>query len=307
MSRKTPWTDDASLRRAPDLGGPYAMPSGVGHDPGWSGHAKAGRAARSHRARRKPWDVAFAARPAEQEREIQKAGATLLALVPEYDRAIEGVERALARADRARAHPRSLANARHARFQLAMSAFHLHALGIYLHEIDRWRPPAGSPDHCVITYVPAIRMSDCLDAYDGRKLPVEREAEFADHPAMRAPRGGRQGNLLPLDEADEDYRAKREIGPVLAHLDARLRRHALQMIRAAAEVMEHHARTPWGWSVYYSTAFTFIWEPVYLGSAVPTMPPGPAGESEPTPDGPTTPRGGRSSGGGPTTGGGRGR
>jgi hypothetical protein len=66
--------------------------------------------------------------------------------------------------------------------------------------------------------------------------------------------------------------------------------------------MKDHAMSGWGWTTYYSIAYTFIFMPLPEAEGPPPVRPG---ETEPTP--PTTPRGpettpGGSEPGGPTTG-----
>ena len=81
-----------------------------------------------------------------------------------------------------------------ARFDYAMSAFHLHALSLYMQEIERFRPP-DFPKHVlqyVVTYVPTIRMSDVLDGYEKRVLPDAGEVEFAPPPPSCASSASQQ-------------------------------------------------------------------------------------------------------------------
>jgi hypothetical protein len=112
-----------------------------------------------------------------------------------------------------------------------------------------------------------------------------------------------QGNLLDIPLKDPLFRARRELDRVLLHLDERLKPHAIDMIESARRVMERYARTPWGWTTYYTVAYTFVWHPVppEKGPTGPMGPVGPTPTSE-EPQAPVTPGGGGSSGGGPTTG-----
>jgi hypothetical protein len=162
----------------------------------------------------------------------------------------------------------------------------------------------GRVDRFLVTYVPTIRMSDCLDAYDGRTLSPRDEARYRrwTPPTARE----YQGNLLAIPEDDPNYRARRGLEPVLRHLDPRLRRRALDMILAGRGVMRRYARSGWGWTTYYCDAVTFVFEPVEVergsrpatgeGSKPPprpTTPRGPgAGGGSSSPSGPTTPSGG---------------
>lgn len=268
---------------------------------------------RGFRPRRKPFDT----HQSGTHGEFERRGKRLAELVLEYDAALDILDRALKRvADGkdTKSHPRSVADLRLARFWFSMSAFHLDALGIYMREIERFVPKDFDLKHArlIVTYLPAIRMSDCLDAYDDRVLTPEAEAA---HPRVvhRAWRRlgtlvwpdrhvvpGQQGNLLNIPEDDPNYRAKRSLSSVLLHLDRRLMPRALEMIEAGREVMRHHARTPWGWTTYYSEAHTFVYLPV--NEAVWAAPrSGTEDEDEPGPVTPSpVPRGG-SSPGGPTT------
>ncbi len=73
-----------------------------------------------------------------------------------------------------------VADLRLARFWFAMSAFHLEAFSIYARELDRFIPASmkGHVDYIAITYVPTIRMSDCLEGYDPRSLTLAEEAAY---------------------------------------------------------------------------------------------------------------------------------
>ena len=199
----------------------------------------------------------------------------------------------------ARSHPRSVANLHLTRFWFAMSAFHLEAYSIYAREWRRFLPPAmeGHVERIYVTYVPTIRMSDCLDAYDGRALAAEQEGAYVRWVPQDAP--GYQGNLLKIPPDDPNYRAKRSFDRVLLHLDPRLRRRALWMIRSGADVMKRYARTGWGWTTYYADAYTFVFKPVEVERGSRPA----SGEGSSRPPAPTTPRGPSSSGGGSAPGG----
>lgn len=260
----------------------------------------------------------------------------LTQVLPLYAKSIEDVDEALAEADRPggkRPHPRARADLALTRFWLAMSRFHLHALALYTTELERFRPPEETvaTGEFSVAYVDTIRLSDCLDAYDGRRVSPEREAEHEralgtpDKPPEGKRRRGNTGwgaavleglqdNFLLFKEDDPDYRARRDVEKVLKNVDARLRSDALDMIQAAQRVMERYAKTPWGWTVYYSVANTFVWEQGWTpkggwgrggGSSGggPTTPKDKPTEPKPPPPpgGGTTPGSAPSSPGGPTT------
>lgn len=221
---------------------------------------------------------------------LRKEGEELARVARRYDRAIgilESAETSILKGARATAHPRSIANLALARFWFEMSAFHLEALSIFLKESSRLR------ERGVVTYVPTIRMSDCLDGYEDLTISPEDELRFRSD--FQPPEY--QGNLLSVPLSDPKYRAKRDVERVLERLDPRLRGRALRMIAAAESVMQRYARSPWGAVVYYSEAMTFVSEPVPEGVAEFDR----EGE-DPGLLRPTTPRPG-SSPGGPTSGG----
>jgi len=296
---RTPWATD-----------------GRGREGGWSAFASAAppRLVPGYRTRRVPADLFLVGSAAE----LRAVGQELARALPRYDRAIaildEALEKVKERGD-AGPSPRSVADLRLGRFWFSMSALHLHALSLCLAEMDRYVPAGWDErrDRFAVSHLPLIRMSDCVDAYDGRTLPPAAETHYPralhrawsfpgreDGPARWEPGQivpGQQGNLLAIPPESADFRAKRDVGAVLAHLDARLRERALDVIASARSVMEHHARTPWGWSVYYAEVLGWIFDPVDGGVDVRPRP----GEDEPpdTPWSPTRPPG--SSPGGPTT------
>jgi hypothetical protein len=285
----TPWADGAFGFRAAS---------------GWSSFERAAPLAMERDAflRRFPWDNALS----ESEQEMQRRGVRILEQVlPRYDDAARLVEDAYVRSATGRmdgAHPRSVANLCLARFHLAMSAFHLEAYGLYAREVERLVPDSmkGHVERIHVTYVPTIRMSDCLDAYDGRVLTAADEERYARWVPEDAP--GYQGNLLEIPADDPNYRARRGLDRVLEHLDPRLRRRALLTIRAASDVMRRYGKTGWGWTTYYADAFAFVFQPVETerGHRPAT------GESAPAAKPPTTPVGpdgtpGGSAPGGPKT------
>ena len=181
-----------------------------------------------------------------------------------------------------------------------MSAFHLEAFSIYAIEIERFIPERITHvDRWWVVYIPTIKMSDALDGYTGQELTAEDEASYERWVLPDQP--GMQGNILLIDPEHTHYRAKRKLTDVLKHLDPRLVPRALDMIHSARRVMKDHAMSGWGWTTYYSIAYTFIFMPLPEASGPPPVRPG---ETEPTP--PTTPRGpattpGGSEPGGPTT------
>jgi len=223
---------------------------------------------------------------------LRREGAQLERVARRYDRAIrilERAERSILGGAAGAAHPRSIASLALARFWFEMGAFHLDALSIFFKESARLR------ERGIVTYVPTIRMSDCLDGYDGLTISPEDEAAFRSDFAPPE----YQGNLLSIPQDDAKYRARREADRVLKSLDPRLRERALRMIAAGESVMQSYARSPWGWVVYYSEAVTFVSEPVPDGGAPEFDREGDSVEFLR----PATPRPG-SSGGGPTSGGG---
>jgi hypothetical protein len=262
--------------------------------------------------RRKACDDAFSDKHWKEGPWQVEGRRILTQVVPAYTRVLKDLDEALEKIEgptKAKVHRRAHADLALGRFWFSMSRFHLHALGLYASEIERFRPAPGFGQikEYVCTYVPAIRMSDCLEAYDGRRISPEQEAAHAPPPELRRPH--EQGNLLLIPTSDPDYRAQRDLERVLANLDPRLKAHALDMIESAKRVMARFAKTPWGWTTYYTEAVTFIWEPVEGGEEFTYRPgKGPKGETDvPTtppdvPGGPTTPGGGPGSGpGGPVT------
>ncbi|MGE0192211.1 MAG: hypothetical protein AB7T63_09225 [Planctomycetota bacterium] len=280
----TPWSDD-----------------GVGHrqSHAWTTLTRTAPLRVEERAwvRRKPFDDILHG----SELEIRDLGRRLLEdVLPLYDDAAEMLDEAAARMapDRGGVHPRSHAHLLLTRFHVRMSAFHLQALGLYATELDRFIPEEmkDDVDRVFVTYVPTIRLSDCLEAYDGRELSPADEAAYPRQDLGGVPH--HQGNLLQIPEADASYRARRQLTHVLRYLDPRLRARALQMIGAARDVMESYGQTGWGWTTYYTDAFTFLFHPVPVQRG---HQPSRGGGKAPPP--PTTPRGGGDGSGGSTPGG----
>lgn len=209
----TPWADTGWQRAASGWGG-FARTRPLKREPKWF-------------LRRKPYDLATS----QTERDLPRMGQRIESeVLPKYDEAMRRLDETLRTVDRNAVHPRSLANLRLARFWFAMSAFHLHGLAIYAQELDRFIPPAmrWSTDGVYITYVPAIRLSDCLEAYDGRRLSIADEMKYEPwDPGCP----GYQGRILQIPEDDPNYRAQRNLGSVLARLDKRLKGRALQMVQ----------------------------------------------------------------------------
>ncbi|MFV1957777.1 MAG: hypothetical protein ACC662_00045, partial [Planctomycetota bacterium] len=296
----TPWGDQGTARLAG----------------GWSAFAstKPLRETRGYRMRRKPVDPFLTGRA----RALRPVGERLARLLPRYDRALAVLDAALARVRAGkdtRSAPRSVADLRLGRFEFAMSAFHLQALSLALRERERLVPASWdeAKDTFSITHHRVVRLSDCLDAYDGRALGPAEESHYPRllqrawlppgweegrywEPGQVIP--GQQGNLLSISPTSPDYRAKRDLDAVLRYLDPRLGPRALDLIEAAREVMKHDARTPWGWTVYYAEVLQYLFDPV---NGAPDRRPRP-GEDEKRPQTPwtPTPRGG-SAPGGPVT------
>ena len=260
----TPWGDQGASRRAR----------------GWAAWTSARplKETPGFRERRKPSDM-FLVGPA---RTLRPVGRSVLGLLPRYDQALELVDEALARVNDGRdetSSPRTVADLRVVRFELAMSAYHLQSLGLALTELEKRVPPTWdeSRDDFSVSHHRAIKLSDCLDAYDGAALgaveethysrllhrawiPPGREGRTTWEPGQVVP--GQQGNLLAIATGDPAYRARRSLDAVLRHHDPRLVPRARRMIDAAREVMAHHAKTPWGWNVYYAEALCYLFDPV---------------------------------------------
>lgn len=249
---------------------------------------------------RKPFDAALQ----NSEHGMKRIGRDLLEkTLPQYDKALALLDRARKRvaSGKMKCHPRSVANLALARFWFSMSAFHLHAYAIYASEIERFIPDdmKGRVDRIYVTYVPTIRLSDCLDGYEGRSLSLADEAKYKRWVPSGAP--AYQGNLLDIAAEDPNFRARRCLPSVVRYLDPRLRKRAVDMISSAQAVMKDYARTGWGWTTYYADAYTFVFKPVPVQTGHRPS----RGGGRPPPR-PTTPRGGGpqtgSNPGGPATG-----
>ena len=296
---------------------PWGFDGGSGASGGWSAFsaAKPPKRDATWRPRRIPSDR-FLVGSAGQLRAV---GRSLERAIPRYDQALTLLDGAIARVDEGRdrsSSDRTVADLRLGRFWFALSAFHMEALALCLKELERY-VPAGwdeTQGELFVSHLPMIKVSDVVPAYDGRTVPPETESHYPrslhrawsfpgreDGPARWEPGEivpGQQGNILQIATGHPDYRAERDPAAVLAHVDPRLESRARDLIRAARAVMTHHARTPWGWSVYYTEVQGFIFDPVDGGLDV--RPRG--GDEEPaTPWRPTRPGG--STPGGPTSGG----
>jgi hypothetical protein len=289
---ETPWADANYNDRTASAWGTYKQVTPLIFHPDWF-------------LRRKPFEVVFED-TGDARASLMRTGTRLQEdVLPLYDKAIGILDRAIAeeRSRRQRSNPRAVADLVLARYWFAMSAFHLEAFAIYAVEIERFIPERlqGQIDRWWVVYVPTIKMSDALEAYDGRELAPEDESKYKRWVLPDQP--GMQGNILLIDPEDPDYRAQRQLARVLMHLDPRLRRRALDMIFSARRVMADYAMSGWGWSTYYSIAYTFIFKPLPRAEGPPPQRPG---GKEPPP--PTTPRGpsttpGGSAPGGPSSGG----
>ena len=296
---------------------PWGFDGGSQSSGGWSAFrlAKPQKKDPIWRPRRIPSDR-FLAGSAGQLRAV---GRDLEGVVPRYDEALQVLAGALAAIDEGRdrsSSDRTVADLRLARFWFEMSAFHMEALALCLKEMERYVPPGWDEgkDEFFVSHLPLLKLSDVVEAYDGRTLPPETESHYPrflhrawsfpgreDGPARWEPGEivpGQQGNVLRIATGHPDFRARRDQDAALAHLDARLKPRALRLIEAARDVMKHHGRTPWGWSVYYTEVQDFIFDPVDGGLDV--RPRG-GDETPTTPWSPTRPGG--STPGGPTSGG----
>jgi hypothetical protein len=281
----TPWADSAFGQRAAT---------------GWSALARTAPLVLQPDSflRRRPFDVALSS-PLD---DLKRRAEEIASLLPAYDRALSLLDAALAdvEADRsARTAPRTVAHLRLARFRFAVAAFHLEAFSVAAREVDRYVPAEmrGRVERVHVAYLPTIRMSDCLDAYDGRTLPTTLESRYVRWLPGGETQPPYQGNLLVIPRDDPNYRAKRGLEPVLRHLDRRLLRRALDLIQAGRGVMRDAARSGWGFTTYYSDVFTFRFTPV----EVPRGSRPASGEGSKPPPRPTTPQGPGGSGGGSTS------
>jgi hypothetical protein len=198
------------------------------------------------------------------------------------------------------------------RFWLKMSAFHLESLRVLtadpehflIHPKDHWRYAVAS--------VEAIRMSDCLEAYDGRRIPPEVEAASSRFRRSLRDKATQieQGNLLIVTSNpqvfepgyvptrgefvstggpfDPNYRAQREPLQPIANLDPSLQTRALDLIETGREIHDSLHGTPWDWVVYYSSIDVFVF---LVEMAPPDDSIKPRPSKKPDDDGPATPTG----------------
>jgi hypothetical protein len=287
----TPWTDQDGGRSAG----------------GWSAFSSASSVTRAagYRERRFPTDPFVIGNAAA----LRAQAPQLNALVKRYDAAMAILDEAIAAAKpgtKGWSH-RTVADLYLARFQFAVSAFATRSFPDLV--------PKGWDhvnDDYILSHLPFIRMSDCLEAYDGRTLEADSESHypralhrawtppgFADKPGRWQPGeivAGQIGNVLKISPASPDYRARRDVEAVLKHFPEALKERARDLIGAAREVMRDYRKTPWGWTVYYTEVQGFVYDPVDGGLDVrprtgddtdhdvpfsPTRPPS-------TPGGPTT-------------------
>jgi hypothetical protein len=201
------------------------------------------------------------------------------------------------------------------RFWLKMSAFHLESLRVLtadpehflIHPKKGWRYSVIPPE--------AIQLSDCLEAYDKRRIAPDVEAASARlrlgfHTGDETAQVD-QGNLLviranpqvfdpdwkPTDGQtsfslggvfDAEWRAQRDDFAPVANLDPLLKTRALDLIASAREIHDSLRGTPWDWLVYYAEVDVYAF-------AVPCAPPRdskqPRPSQKPDDDGPATPKG----------------
>lgn len=242
----TPWTDWSQGYNS-RMGGLW----------GWCGFELPGPApSRRWEARRKPFDLEhwIPGGPKQAALAADRAAEA-------YVRAIRGLAAAQADPRVARAPRRSQAHLRLCRTWFEMSLFHLQALAIGSRDpVAFGAKDPRADDHYLATWN-AVRMSDCLPAYDGRVLTAAEETAYGMKWSRASSGEPYQGAFLAIGTGDPNHRALRDADRVLAHLDARLRPQALATIAAAREVITHEARSPWGWVVYYAMLHTYAWSP----------------------------------------------
>lgn len=165
--------------------------------------------------------------------------------------------------------PRARNDALVERFWLKMSAFHLESLRVLTADPERiliqpkkgWR---GS-----VTPYEAIRLSDCLEAYDGRRIASELEFRFGRHRRRFLDHGSAQqfdqSNELVQDRYEPNYRAQRDDLEPIANLDDSLKTRALDLIATAREIHDSCRGTPWDWLIYHASIDVYRFVP---GTAV---------------------------------------
>ena len=287
---------------------PWEIRFGFAKPPSWCGFDTPGHRAKGARSRQVPQDDAwsFHADDGSNDR-VVKAGRSIAAAAAKYDDAIAILDKALldlAAGNLAGTTRRSQANLRLAKLWFEMSAFHLESLANACAGVAKVRP-AGSKLELAMSRTDSVRLSDCLDAWDKRVVPAAVEERYGSTWGAADPKAPfdpeMQSSFLNVDTGHPFFRAKREKDRVLARLDPRLRPRAERVIAAAALVMKHDARSPWGWVTYYSGLETFslhTYEPV-KPDPHPYTPPEPGTKPPPPPpQGPSTPTSG---GGGDST------
>jgi hypothetical protein len=204
-------------------------------------------------------------KPMDQEYYLgtpRETAAAAARAVEKYRRAIRGLDAAASGPRVAAAPRRSQANLRLCRFWFETSLFHLQSLELACREPALFGAHENTAKKDDLGYWRAVRLSDCLPAYDGRVVTAWDEKSYgpmwAEDPDYRA----YQGAFLNVPSGDPNYRAQRDVERVLRRLDPRLRAQALQVIAAARAVIDHEARSPWGWVVYYSELQTYGWSAV---------------------------------------------
>ena len=202
--------------------------------------------------------------PIDQEHDFYDPARTAAAAdraAKAYPRAIKILAAAASDPRVTRAPRRSQANLRLCRFWFETSLFHLQALGLASRDpVAFGAKDARAEEHYLATWN-AVRLSDGLPAYDGRVLTAWDESWYGERWTRAAKGEPYQGAFLAIPAADPNFRALRDTDRVLANLAPQLRPQALAVLAAARDVMSHEARTPWGWTVYYSMLHTYAWSP----------------------------------------------
>lgn len=196
------------------------------------------------------------------------------------------------------------------RFWLKMSAFHLESLRVLTSDPERFLiDPKKGWSHPVTSYE-AIRLSDCLEASEGRQISPELERRSESYRRRLVDSGCLwqidQCNVLftvwgwdparPLPQIvadpvcspfDPNYRAQRDVLEPVANLDDSLKTRALDLIETAREIHEECRDTPWDWLVYYASidVYGFVKDPILPGSSSPPRP-----DQKPTKTGQPTPK-----------------
>lgn len=274
----------------------------VGRPASWCGFDTPGHRAKGARTRQMPEDAVWSVDVDEGSNDrVMKAGRAIAAAAAKYDDAIGILDKALAdlaAGTLAGATRRSQANLRLLKLWFEESAFHLESVAAAASDVAKVRP-ADAKMELAMTRRTSVRLSDCLEAWDKRVVPAEVESE---HAPLELPDGiDIQSNFLSLETGHPFFRAKRENGRALAHIDPRLRARADRVVAAAAAVMKSDARSAWGWVTYYSGLKTFSLHAFVREKSSPAPRPAPetGKQSPPPPDpGPSTPGSG---GGGDST------